>query len=140
MAKATATPKKKVSSAKKKAAPKRKAAGKKSTAAANRKAATAKHANLAKKLREDLQATKDTLKAVRDSARAEIAVLKDHLNAAMKREAALQKIAESKVKAMVAAGEKWEREQMAKVRKLTAKIKAKPKKKAAKKSARKKSR
>lgn len=111
----------------KKKATKKKVAVKKSASAAHRKAAAEKRASLAKKLREDLKATKETLKAVKDSAKAEIAVLKDQLNAAMKREAELLKIGEKKVHAMVAAGEKWEKEQMAKLMKIAKKSKSRKK-------------
>ncbi|MDH5735773.1 MAG: hypothetical protein OEY87_06585 [Gammaproteobacteria bacterium] len=131
MTKAIARTQKKDSSAKKKTAPKRKASVKKSAATTNLKKAADKRAILANKLRADLKATRDTLKAVKDSARAEITVLKDQLSAAMKREAELLKIGESKVRAMVAAGEKWEKKQIAKIQKMAGK--SKPKKKPARK-------
>lgn len=112
-------------SAVKKAAPKKsapkKSAVKKSASAAHRKTAANKRALLASKLRTDLKATKETLKAVKNSANAEIAVLKDQLNAARKREAELMKVGERKVKAMVAAGEVWERKQMSKIKKIAGK-------------------
>lgn len=125
MTKVTAKTRKKATIAKKKAS------RKKTSTSANRKAAAKKHAVLAAKLREDLKATKETLKAVKESANAEIAVLKSHLAAAMKREAELQKIGEKKVREMVAAGEKWEKAQITRIKKIVAK--SPPKKKARKK-------
>ena len=111
----------------KKKVTKKKVAAKKTRAAAHLKKAAAKRTVLANKLQEDLKATKETLKAVKESAKAEVAVLKDQLNAAMKREAELMKIAEKKVHAMVAAGEKWEKEQLAKLKKMANKSKARKK-------------
>jgi hypothetical protein len=119
--------KKKASTAKKKTAPKRKAAAKKSSLSANRKAAIAKRKALANRLRADLKASKDTITAVTEAAKAEIAVLKDQLNAAQKREVELRKLGGKKVRAMVAAGEKWEKRQMTKIHKITSKTQAKKK-------------
>jgi len=130
MAKATARTKKKSKTVTKKKTTARKSTAKKK-AAANRKVANEKRAALANKLRTDLKAAKDTIKATKESAKAEIAVLKDQLNAAMKREAELLKIGENKVRAMVVAGEKWEKQQLAKIKKMASK--SKPKKKARKK-------
>ncbi|MGK0298084.1 MAG: ribosome recycling factor [Gammaproteobacteria bacterium] len=62
--------------------------------------------DLVKVLKKDLDATKVTLKAIRTSARDEIAVLKDLLDAALKREKELVKISEKKAKKMLIAGER----------------------------------
>ena len=126
MAKAIARTKKKAPATSKKKVAARKTAPK-TKATANRKAAADKRTVLANKLRADLKAAKDTLKATRDSAKAEIAVLKDQLNAAMKREAELLKIGQSKVRAMVTAGEKWEKAQLPKNHKIETNTKQKNK-------------
>ena len=68
-------------------------------------------------------AAKEELRLAKDAAKAEIAVLKDDLNAALKRERELVKISENKIKAMVSAGEKWERQQMNKLKKMMARKK-----------------
>ena len=106
---------------------KKKVTAKKAKVSANLKKAAAKRSALANKIQQDLKATKETLKAVKESAKAEVAVLKDQLNAAMKREAELMKIAEKKVHAMVSAGEKWEKEQLAILKKMANKSKARKK-------------
>jgi len=55
------------------------------------------------------------------AAKAEIDVLNDNLKAALKREQALLKMGEKKAKMMMAAGQRWEKQQLAKIRKLAAK-------------------
>ncbi len=115
----------KKASAKKPASIKKKAAAKRKVAANSRQA-------LLKKLREDLKATRITLKnarvaareeltLVKGAAKAQIDVLNDNLKTALKREQALLKIGEEKVKMMLAAGRRWEKQQISKIKKLTAK-------------------
>ncbi|MGD8526714.1 MAG: hypothetical protein PVJ63_10725, partial [Thioalkalispiraceae bacterium] len=113
---------------KKKATARKKSVGKKrSSAAANKGVATRRRNDLAKKLREDLKASREALRSARAAAReelklanaaakAEIKVLKDQLAAARKREQALVKISEQKAKMMWKAGEQWERQQMTKLK------------------------
>lgn len=67
------------------------------------------------KLKQDLKEAKKTLKVARVAARDEIEILKDHLNAALKREKELLKISEKKAKKMLAAGARWEKKQVAKI-------------------------
>ena len=55
-------------------------------------------------------------------------VLKDQLTAALKREQALLALGEKKAKMMLAAGERWERQQVAKIKQMATK-KRKTKKK-----------
>lgn len=100
---------------KKKAARKRRSAS-----TSHRKAAAAKRDSLVKQLRQDLKDSRDTLKAARASAKAEITVLKDELKAALRRERELVKLGQKKISMMVAAGEKWERKQVSKIRKIVA--------------------
>ena len=100
---------------KKKAARKRRSAG-----APHRKAAADKRNSLVKQLRQDLKDTKQTLKIARASAKAEITVLNDELKAALKRERELVKLGKKKISMMVAAGEKWERKQVSKIRRIVA--------------------
>lgn len=88
---------------------------------AHRKAAADNRNTLVKQLRQDLRDAKDTLKAATASAKAEMAVLKDELKAALIRERELVKLGEKKISMMVSAGEKWERQQVAKIRKIVAK-------------------
>ena len=54
-------------------------------------------------------------------ARAEIDLLNENLRAALKREQALLKLGEKKAKMMLAAGQRWEKQQVAKIRKLVGK-------------------
>ncbi len=119
------------------------ATGKKSTTkkqsntTAHKAAATHSRNELAARLKEDLKATKEALKAANSAAReeirlakaaakAEIAVLKDQLMAARKREQALLKLGKLKAKAMWKAGEEWEKKQMANLKEIKNKYKAKP--------------
>ena len=114
---------------KKKVASKKKASTKKrSTTAAHKRSATKKRNDLAKQLRADLKASRETLrgataaareelKLAKAAAKAEIAVLKDQLAAVMKREQALRKVSEQKAKMMWKAGEQWEKKQVAKIQK-----------------------
>ena len=88
---------------------------------AHRKAAADKRNALVKQLRQDLKDSRDTLKAVKASAKAEVKVLKDELKAALKRERELVKLGEKKISMMFTAGEKWERKQVAKIKKIVAK-------------------
>lgn len=109
---------------------KKKTSTKKRSPAASRKgAATRTRNDLNRKLKEDLQATKASLKAANAAAReelklakaaakAEIAVLKDQLAAVIKREKALLKVSEEKTKIMWKAAEQWEKQQVAKIKKM----------------------
>ena len=102
----------KKTTARKKAAVKKKATSRKKSSSTNRKtAATSRHA-LTARLKQDLIATKkalivarnaarEELKLVRIAAKDEIAVLKDQLAAAMKREKELVKISEHKARKML---------------------------------------
>ena len=78
-------------------------------------------------MKKDLQATKKTLqsatraanaelKLAKAAAKAEVGVLKDQLNAAIKREEALRKLSQEKAKLMWKAGEQWEKQQLAKLK------------------------
>ena len=89
--------------------------------------ATRKRHDLGNKLKQDLKAAREALRAANAAAReelklanaaakAEIAVLKDQLKAAHQREQALMKVAEQKTREMVKAGMQWEKKQMAKIR------------------------
>jgi len=108
----------------------------KKSPAANRKAAASKRNALIARLKTDLKATKEALQAAtkgarieikltRSATKAEIAVLKDQLAAARKREQALAKLGEKKARMMLAAGERWEREQLVKIRKMVEKTRRK---------------
>lgn len=111
-------------------ASKKKASTKKrSSKAAHKGAATRTRNDLNRKLKEDLKATKEALRAAKTAAReeirlakaaakAEIAVLKDQLAAVMKREKALLKVSEQKATMMWKAAEKWEKQQVAKINKM----------------------
>ncbi|MCP4390210.1 MAG: hypothetical protein GY802_18095 [Gammaproteobacteria bacterium] len=48
-------------------------------------------------------------------------MLNENLKAALKREQALLKLGEKKARMMLAAGQRWEKQQISKIRKLTAK-------------------
>ena len=116
-------------------ASKKKAAKKKATSRKKRSKVTARKSvatrtrhDLTNRLKEDLKATRETLKAARAAAReeikltkaaakAEIALLKEQLSVAQKREQALLKLGEQKAKMMWQAGTKWEKEQLAKIQK-----------------------
>ena len=126
----------KKTTARKKTAVKKKATTRKKTTATNRKvAATSRHA-LTARLKQDLIATKkalivarnaarEELKLVRVAAKDEIAVLKDQLAAAMKREKELVKISKQKARKMYTAGESWEKKQFAKLKKAASKARKK---------------
>jgi len=123
---------KKKTSVKKKVTGKKKTTSKKSAAAGRKKKAADNRSALVTKLKQDLAATKKALQAVQKGARVEIklaksvaktevAVLKDQLNQALKQEKALRTMAEKKAKILWAAGQKWEKEQLAKIRKMVGK-------------------
>jgi len=97
------------------------------TAEQHRAAASRSRKNLVSKLKKDLQTTQKALKSAtkaagaelrlaKAAAKAEIDVLKDQLAAALKREEALRKLSQEKAKMMWKAGEKWEKEQLARLR------------------------
>jgi hypothetical protein len=121
---------------KKKATDKKKASTRKKTSKTNRKAAdTSRHA-LTDRLKQDLGATKKALNVVRVAAREElklarvaakdeVAVLKDQLAAALNREKGLIKLSEQKARKMFAAGERWEKKQLAKIKKAAARARKK---------------
>ena len=113
---------------KKKSVTKRKGTTQKKSHAAKRKAASKSRAELADVLKKDLEDTKITLKALRSSARDEIALLKDLLDAALKREKELVKISEKKAKKMLVAGERWEKKQISNLKKAAEKARARIKK------------
>ncbi len=131
--KKTSTAKKKT--AKKKVAKKKSSVSKK-TVALHRKAAASSRNALSSKLKKDMIATlkaaritaAEELKLVKAAAKDEIAVLKDQLAAALKRERELSRISEQKALKMLAAGERWEKKQLAKLKKATAKARKKLKK------------
>ncbi|MFV1993382.1 MAG: hypothetical protein ACC635_05710, partial [Acidiferrobacterales bacterium] len=112
-----ATAKKKISS-KKKVTSNKKTTTKKSPAANRKKKAADNRSALLAKLKQDLAATRVALKAAnkgareeiklaRSVAKAEVAVLKDQLNVALKQEKALRTMAENKAKILWAAGQRW---------------------------------
>ena len=126
----------KKTTARKKAAVKEKATTRKKTTATNRKVAATSRYALTTRLKQDLIATKkalsvariaarEELKLVRVAAKDEIAVLKDQLAAAMKREKELVKISKQKARKMYAAGESWEKKQLAKLKKAASKARKK---------------
>lgn len=134
----------KTDSAKKKTAKKKttkkKSSVSKKAVASHRKAAATSRKALISKLKKDMGATIRSLKAasitaaeelklVRAAAKDEIAVLKDQLAAALKRERELSRISEQKIKKMLVAGERWEKEQLAKLKQAAANAKKKLKKK-----------
>jgi len=99
---------------------------KRSSTSTHKSTATRKRNELTRKLRVDLKASKETLRAASTAAReelklakaaakAEIAILKDQLTAVMKREKALLKISEQKATMMWKAAEQWEKKQVAKI-------------------------
>ena len=121
--------------AKKKTAKKKSSVSKK-TAALHRKAAASSRNALSSKLKKDMIAAlkaaritaAEELKLVKAAAKDEIAVLKDQLAAALKRERELSRISEQKALKMLAAGERWEKKQLAKLKQVTAKARKKFKK------------
>jgi hypothetical protein len=119
----------------KKTSVKKKTTRKKTTASNRKAAATSRHA-LMDRLKRDLKATKEALivvknaareelKLVRIAAKDEIAVLKDQLAAARKREKELVKISEEKVRKVIAAGESWEKKQLARLKQAASKVRKK---------------
>lgn len=126
----------KKTTARKKTATKKKSTTSNKTTTANRKtAATSRHA-LTDRLKQDLKATKEALSTVRIAAREElklarvaakdeIAVLKDQLAAALKRENGLLKLSEQKARKMFAAGERWEKIQLEKIKKAASRVRKK---------------
>ena len=126
----------KKTTARKKPAVKKKGTTRKKTSSTNRKTATTSRKALTAKLKQDLIATKkalsvarvaarEELKLVRVAAKDEIAVLKDQLAVAMKREKELVKISKQKVRKMYAAGESWEKKQLEKLKKAASKARKK---------------
>ena len=117
-----------------KAAPAKKKApaGKISSTEENRRAAASSRKALIDRLKKDLKKAKDAareeLKLANEAARNEIAVLKDQLAAALEREEVLRKLSEKKIKKMLAAGERWENKQRAKLKKAAQKARKKLKK------------
>jgi len=113
----------------KKAAVKKKTASRKKTTTKNRKTATTSRHALTARLKQDLEATKkafrEELKLVRVAAKDEIAVLKDQLTEALKREKGLIKLSEQKARKMLTAGERWEKKQLAKIKKAAARARKK---------------
>ena len=127
-------PVRKKATARKKTARKKRARKKtgvsKQTPASRRRAAARSRTELIKRLKADLEASRAALRVARDAAREEIklvnaaakneiAVLKDQLAKAMKREEKLRKISQKKAKKMLAAGERWEKKQLDKLKKAT---------------------
>ncbi len=66
---------------------------------------------------------REELKLVKVAAKDEIAVLKDQLAAALKRGKALVKISKKKAREMLVAGQRWEKKQLARIKKAAAKVK-----------------
>ena len=127
---------KKKTTVRKKAAVKKKASTRKKTSTTNRKTAATSRQALTARLKKDLQATKkalnvarvaarEELKLARVAAKDEVAVLKDQLAEALKREKGLLKLSEQKARKMFAAGERWEKEQIARIKKAAAKARKK---------------
>lgn len=116
----------------KKSTSKKKTSKKGAVTSAHRATATKTRHELTARLREDLKATKEALKAAniaareeiklaRAAAKAEISVLKDQLKTAHKREQALLTLGKQKAKEMLKAGEQWEKKQMARIRAIKSK-------------------
>jgi len=103
-------------------ATRKKPVSRKKAASSRRAVATRSRNELVKTLRKDLEDTRATLKAAKAAARAEAALLKDQLRAALKRERELVKISEKKIKKMIAAGERWEKKQIGKLKKAAGKL------------------
>lgn len=91
--------------------------------------ATASRGKLVDSLKKDLKEAKKTLKLAKAAANDEIAVLKDHLDASLKREQELQKIYEKKLRKMLQAGERWEKKQLTRLGKAAEKARKQLKKK-----------
>ena len=107
-------------------------ARKRSTTEENRKAAAGTRRALVNRLKRDLKKARDAarveLKLVNAAARNEIAVLRDQLAAALKREEELRKISEIKLRKMLATGERWEKVQMERLKKAADEARRKMKK------------
>ena len=112
--------------AKKKVAVKKKVAAKKKAAGASKEKVTA--------LRAALNDAKSMLQNLRTEANKEIKELKDALKVAQTREGEIRKLVTKKVQAMVAYGEKWEKNAMKQVEKRLS-GKKKPRRRAAPKKA-----
>jgi hypothetical protein len=118
---------KKTSKAKKKTT-KKKPLTKKQAIAVKRRAATRTRDQLVNVLKKDLEDTKATLKVVKAAAKNEIALMRDLLDAALKREKELMKISEKKAKKMFVAGEQWEKKQVKKLKRAAERTRARIKK------------
>jgi hypothetical protein len=112
----------------KKKAVAKKATVKKKKSLPKKKVAANSRQELMKKLREDLKAGKAALSQAKSAAKAEFDVINEKLKASLKREQALLKLGEQKAKMMLAAGQRWEKEQVAKIKKLVGKKPSKAKK------------
>ena len=126
------TPAGKMAPVRKTSAKSKAAAGKISSTDENRRAADSSRKALINRLKIDLMKARDAareeLKLANVAARDEIAVLKDQLAAALKREEKLRKLSEKKIKKMLAAGERWEKKQRVKLKKAADKARKKLKK------------
>jgi hypothetical protein len=118
------------SGTRKKTTSRTKTAGKKDKVVENRSSANSSKQALVSQLRRDLKATKEALKSVKmtaskelklakKAAKDEIAVVKDQLAGFLKREEALIKMSQNKTREMIAAGGRWEKQQLHKIKKLT---------------------
>ena len=126
------TPVGKMAPVRKTSAKSKAAAGKISSTDENRRAADSSRKALINRLKIDLMKARDAareeLKLANVAARDEIAVLKDQLAAALKREEKLRKLSEKKIKKMLAAGERWEKKQRVKLKNAADKARKKLKK------------
>jgi len=126
------TPAGKMAPVRKTSAKNKAAAGKISSTDENRRAADSSRKALINRLKIDLMKARDAareeLKLANVAARDEIAVLKDQLAAALKREEKLRKLSEKKIKKMLAAGERWEKKQRVKLKKAADRARKKLKK------------
>jgi len=124
------------SGTRKKATSRTKTAGKKDKVVENRSSANSSKQALVSQLRRDLKATKEALKSVKmtaskelklakKAAKDEIAVVKDQLAGFLKREEALIKMSQNKTREMIAAGGRWEKQQLHKIKKLTSRARKK---------------
>ncbi len=113
-----------------------KTAGKKDKVVENRSSANSNKQALVSQLRRDLKATKEALKSVKKTtskelklakkaAKDEITVVKDQLAGVLKREKTLIKMSQNKTREMFAAGERWEKQQLHKIKKLTSRARKK---------------
>jgi hypothetical protein len=124
------------SGTRKKTTSRTKIAGKKDKIVENRSSANSSKQALVSQLRRDLKATKEALKSVKmtaskelklanKAAKDEIAVVKDQLAGVLKREKALIKMSQNKTREMIAAGGRWEKQQLLKIKKLTSRARKK---------------